>query len=89
MRRRSSDRSHEADRDDGLSVPEAPPLDVPSSRLVDSAIYVDGERVASPASLPETFESLRRHPEGMAWIGLYRPEEQEVQSLASFLRRLR
>ncbi len=83
VRRRSSGRSHEADRDDGLSVPEDLPRDVRGSRLVDSAIYVDGERVASPTSLPETFESLRRHPDGMAWIGLYRPEEQEVQSLAS------
>jgi magnesium transporter len=33
--------------------------------------------------LPETFESLRQHPDGMAWIGLYRPEEGEVESLAS------
>ena len=44
---------------------------------------MDGERVASPVSLPETLETLRLHPEGMAWIGLYRPEEHEVQSLAS------
>ena len=42
-----------------------------------------GERVASPASLAETFESLRQQPDGMAWIGLYRPEEHEVESLAS------
>jgi magnesium transporter len=83
VRRRSSDRSPEADRDDGLSVPEDQSRDGRSSRLVDSAIYVDGQRVASPNSLPETFEDLRRHPDGMAWIGLYRPEEQEVQSLAS------
>jgi magnesium transporter len=76
-------RSPEADHDDGLSAPEAPPHEQRRSPLVDSAIYVNGERVASPASLPETFESLRQHPEGMAWIGLYRPEEQEVQSLAS------
>ena len=51
--------------------------------MVDSAIYVGGKRVASPKSLTETFESLRRRPEGMAWIGLYRPEDHEVGSLAS------
>ena len=51
--------------------------------MVDSAIYVDGKRVASPKSLTGTFESLRRRPEGMAWIGLYRPEDHEVGSLAS------
>ena len=52
------------------------------SRLVDSAIYVDGERVASPTSLADTFTALREQPDGMAWIGLYRPEEHEVASLA-------
>ncbi len=76
-------RRSDADRDDGLSVPEAPPKEQRRSPLVDSAIYVDGVRVASPDSLPETFESLRRHPDGMAWIGLYRPEEHEVESLAA------
>jgi magnesium transporter len=76
-------RTSEADHDDGLSAPEVPPHEQRPSALIDSAIYVDGRRVDSPASLPETFESLRQHPEGMAWIGLYRPEEQEVESLAS------
>ena len=58
--------------------------DAPSvSRIVDSAVYIDGDRVASPASLAETYEALHRQPEGMAWIGLYRPEPHEVASLAS------
>jgi magnesium transporter len=83
VRRKPSEGSYEADRDDGLSAPEVPPKESRGSPLVDSAIYVNGERVASPDSLPATFESLRQHPDGMAWIGLYRPEEQEVQSLAS------
>ena len=46
-------------------------------------MYVDGARVASPASLAETYAALHDQPEGMAWIGLYRPEEREVASLAS------
>jgi magnesium transporter len=62
--------------------PEAAPAPDGSS-LVDSAVYVDGDRVASPASLAETYEVLRAQPEGMAWIGLYRPTAGEVASLAS------
>ena len=54
-----------------------------ASRIVDSAVYVDGNRVASPGSLAETYECLHQQPDGMAWIGLYRPEEHEVASLAS------
>jgi len=54
-----------------------------SSRLVDTAVYMGGKRVASPTSLAETYERLHQQPEGMAWIGLYRPDEREVASLAS------
>ena len=49
--------------------------------VVDSAVYVDGRRHASPASLDETYEALRS-ASGMAWIGLYRPEHPVVASLA-------
>ena len=52
------------------------------SGLVDNAIYVDGVRTANPASLTETYDLLRqRH--GMAWIGLYRPTEEELRSIAA------
>ena len=51
--------------------------------LVDSAVYVDGERVASPRSLAETYESLHEYSDGLAWMGLFRPAESEVASLAS------
>jgi magnesium transporter len=51
--------------------------------LVDSAIYVEGDRVDSPGSLAETYRGLHDHHDGMAWIGLYRPDEREVGSLAS------
>jgi magnesium transporter len=49
--------------------------------LVDNAVYVDGHRTADPASLEETYELLRDRG-GMAWIGLYRPDEAEIRSLA-------
>ena len=36
-----------------------------------------------PASLAETYAALHQQPDGMAWIGLYRPEQHEVASLAA------
>jgi magnesium transporter len=50
--------------------------------MVDSAIYADGVRVASPTTLAETYAALDRTPGGVAWIGLYRPTEQELVSLS-------
>jgi magnesium transporter len=52
------------------------------SHLVDSAIYRDGVRQSSALSLAETFEVLREREGGMAWIGLYRPDESELAQLA-------
>jgi len=49
--------------------------------MVDNAIYVDGARVSSPVSLEETYETLRGR-KGLAWIGLYRPTEAEIRSVA-------
>ncbi len=49
--------------------------------IVDSAIYVDGKRTAEPYSLQETYEACRQR-RGLAWIGLYRPTEEEFSSVA-------
>jgi magnesium transporter len=49
--------------------------------IVDNAIYVDGHRVSEPRSLRETYEALRQE-RGVAWIGLYRPTEEEFASVA-------
>jgi magnesium transporter len=49
--------------------------------IVDNAIYVDGHRAAEPSSLRETYEALRQE-HGVAWIGLYRPTEEEFASVA-------
>ena len=51
---------------------EEPALAVPS--LVDSAVYRDGRRAESPATLEEALRSLPDEA-SMAWIGLYRPSE--------------
>jgi magnesium transporter len=67
-------------------TPSAEPAAAPKpahSGLVDAAVYSDGLRQCSPKSLAETFRALRERPEGMAWIGLYRPDDAELNSLAA------
>ncbi|MEP7019279.1 MAG: magnesium/cobalt transporter CorA [Pseudonocardiales bacterium] len=49
--------------------------------LKDNAVYVDGHRTADPESLEETYRVLRER-QGMAWIGLYRPDPEEIRSVA-------
>ncbi|MFF4059718.1 magnesium and cobalt transport protein CorA [Streptomyces sp. NPDC001668] len=50
--------------------------------IVQASLYRDGVRVSSPATLADTFRELREQPSGMAWIGLARPPESELLSLA-------
>jgi magnesium transporter len=50
--------------------------------VVGNAVYVDGRRHAEPESLEVTYEMLRGEA-GMGWIGLYRPERAEIESIAS------
>ncbi|WP_460633659.1 magnesium and cobalt transport protein CorA [Leifsonia lichenia] len=54
----------------------------PRPSMVDSAIYSNGHRVASPRSLAETYRALDATDDGVAWIGLYRPSADELMSLA-------
>ncbi|HEY5438065.1 MAG TPA: magnesium/cobalt transporter CorA [Acidimicrobiales bacterium] len=49
--------------------------------IVNNAVYVNGQRTADPKSLEETYEVLRER-KGMAWIGLYRPNVEEIRSVA-------
>jgi magnesium transporter len=46
-----------------------------------NAIYRDGVRVASPENLHETFDALKAEG-GFAWIGLYRPTDDELSVVA-------
>ncbi|MET7695921.1 CorA family divalent cation transporter [Streptomyces sp. NPDC005483] len=61
--------------------PAAETAEPPS--IVQAALYRDGVRVSSPATLADTFRELREQPSGMAWIGLARPPESELLSLAA------
>jgi magnesium transporter len=49
--------------------------------VIDNAIYVRGLRESTPRTLDETYDVLKGK-DGFAWIGLYRPTEQEVRSVA-------
>ena len=53
--------------------------------VVDNAIYQGGRRVATPSSLEESFEARAEHG-GFAWIGLYRPTDQELDAVATEFR---
>ncbi|MBO0851259.1 MAG: transporter, partial [Pseudonocardia sp.] len=53
--------------------------------LVNNAIYIDGKRAVRPDSLDHTYEELRRCPDSghtFCWIGLLRPSEEEIRSVA-------
>ncbi|MFF4543932.1 magnesium and cobalt transport protein CorA [Streptomyces sp. NPDC001406] len=71
------------------AVPPAPPARTPGGdavepvSIVQAALYRDGVRVASPATLTDTYRELRKQPSSMAWIGLARPTEGELLSLAA------
>ncbi|ANS68946.1 metal-transport protein [Streptomyces lincolnensis] len=62
----------------GSAVPETEPVSI-----VQAALYRDGVRVSTPVTLAETYRELHEQPSGMAWIGLARPTEHELLSLAS------
>ncbi|MFC8130113.1 magnesium and cobalt transport protein CorA [Streptomyces sp. NPDC057302] len=66
------------------AAPDSPsPAPADAASVVQAALYRDGVRVATPASLADTFRELREQRDGMAWIGLARPTEAELLSLAA------
>ncbi|GAA4011622.1 magnesium and cobalt transport protein CorA [Streptomyces plumbiresistens] len=66
------------------AAPADPPAPEPEpASIVQAALYRDGVRVSSPATLADTYRELREQSSGMAWIGLARPTESELLSLAA------
>jgi magnesium transporter len=54
--------------------------------IADNAIYVDGRRAAQqPSSLQQTYEALRQLDDAVAWIDLYKPTQEEFESVAQEL----
>ncbi len=70
----------------GTTPAPAAALGPPDSRLIDSAVYTRGHRYASPKSLAETYQCLHEQADAMAWIGLYRPNADQIASLAAEFR---
>lgn len=63
--------------------PVAPEPSAEGPSVIQATLYREGRKVSSPATLAETYRQLREHPDGMAWIGLHRPTEEELHSLAA------
>src|SRR5919201_2119570 len=65
---------------------EARPEDVVApveQSMVDAAIYRDGHRIESPATVVDAARFLRDHDDTIAWIGLLRPSEAQLLPVAS------
>lgn len=50
--------------------------------VVDAAVYRDGHRTAGGDSLAEVYQQVPGEPGTMAWIGLYRPAEEQMLEAA-------
>ena len=50
--------------------------------IVDNAVYLNGSRCAEPESLDVTFETMGATG-GIGWIGLYRPNHEEINAVAA------
>jgi magnesium transporter len=75
------DSAHEQAPERSMSShPHREPAPVEDS-VVNSEVYRDGRRIASPATLAEALRSLPDES-SMAWIGLYRPAEEQLLTLA-------
>lgn len=64
-------------------TPDSDPRATPRAvSLRHAAVYVDGRRTALPVSVDDACQTLHDTPDGLAWIGLYRPEHRELAALA-------
>ena len=70
-------------------MPHAPSSRLPRPRrwrpvestVVNSGVYRDGERIASPSTLAEALSCLP-DSQSMAWIGMYRPDDAQLYAAA-------
>lgn len=65
-----------------VGPPDAADLDGRNS-IVNACIYRHGSRSSTLTSLEDTFRALHETPDGVAWIGLYRPDAGELGVLAA------
>ncbi|MGG7464003.1 MULTISPECIES: magnesium/cobalt transporter CorA [unclassified Plantibacter] len=68
-------------------APAGPSQEVPDvdgrNSIVNARVYSQGACTATLTSLTDTYDALDATPGGVAWIGLYRPDEAELASLAA------
>lgn len=82
-RRRSTEPDPHAVAPEHTMDADAEPEPVPVEQtVVDAAIYRDGARSTSPATVADTAGKLRATPGAMAWIGLFRPDARQLQAVA-------
>jgi magnesium transporter len=53
-----------------------------SSCVVDCAVYVDGKRVPGEWTHERAVAEVRESGEGFVWLGLYKPDEKQMQGVA-------
>lgn len=67
-------------------APVGPPAEADldgRNSIVNACVYRHGSRSSTLTSLEDTFRALRETPDGVAWIGLYRPDAGELGILAA------
>ncbi|MFC0449393.1 magnesium and cobalt transport protein CorA [Rhodococcus jostii] len=71
-----------SDTDAGHAAPRRPVEPTPAEEtVVNSAVYRDGRKTATPATLSEALGSLP-DSSSMAWIGMYRPNDAQLYAAA-------
>ena len=60
-----------------------PPIPVPlSAYVVDCGVYIDGKRLPGRWTHTDAVREVRKRHEGFVWIGLYEPDEEQIQGVA-------
>jgi magnesium transporter len=50
--------------------------------VIDCAVYVDGERLPGAWTHVDAVAEVRKRRDGFVWIGLYEPDEEQIQGIA-------
>jgi magnesium transporter len=59
-----------------------PPVAAVEQSVVEARIYRAGHRIDRPGTLTDAYRRLERQPDTLAWIGLYRPAEEQLLAAA-------
>jgi magnesium transporter len=81
-RRAAADGPHEPAPEVSMESRPHPEPTALEESVVDAGLYRDGKRIESPRTVAETAARLREEEGAMAWIGLYRPDESQLLTLA-------